>query len=214
MRSARERTSKHELRNRASSEPNLTDHAFTTRQLADLRLPGAPSSAEGWRGIALSEGWLCLEHPGRGRGGVRRQYVPPQPLLKLILRHLRGEPVSEEDVRAARARVVTRLNTGHMQSSAVADDSGRPPYQTHASGADQALERELTLRLGLLTHEADWLPCDLDLAARSALALRAYAALDGACGNEAALAAIATRPGVLELALQLAWEAGQNRVER
>lgn len=193
---------------------DLTDHAFTTRQLADLRLPGAPSSAEGWRGIALSEGWLCLEHPGRGRGGIRRQYVPPQPLLRLILRHLRGEPVSEEDVRAARARVVTRLNTGSAQAGGVADDSGRQHYQAHASGADQAVERELTLRLGLLTHETDWLPDDLDLAARSALALRAYAALDGACGDEAALAAIAARPTALELALRLAWEASRNGAER
>jgi hypothetical protein len=62
-----------------------------------------PKTAEGWRGLALAEKWDCFEQPGRGRGGVKREYVPPLELLELIRRHMRGEAVTEEEVSRARA---------------------------------------------------------------------------------------------------------------
>lgn len=82
----------------------MENHAFTTKQLAELGLPGLPASAEGWRGIALAEGWKYNEYPGRGRGGVRRKFIPPPGLLDVIHRKIRGEQVTKEEIEAVRAR--------------------------------------------------------------------------------------------------------------
>lgn len=81
----------------------LDKATFTTKQLAELLIPGMPKTAEGWRGLALAEKWDCFEQPGRGRGGVKREYVPPPKLLELIRRHMRGEVVTEEEVSRARS---------------------------------------------------------------------------------------------------------------
>lgn len=182
----------------------MNEHAFTTKQLASLGLPGTPSTAEGWRGIVIGEAWEYNEHPGRGRGGLRREYIPPAPLLDVIRRHLRGETVTEEEVRQARIkRPATVLRTGTGDTRRTADDAGaQAPYRTDGSDPLQ----QLTLRLGLLTHDTDWLPATLDVDQRAMLATRAYAALQAVARGPAALRQLADRPTVLDLALRLAWE--------
>ncbi len=189
----------------------MKDHAFTTKQLANLGLPGAPGTAEGWRGIVTSEEWDYNEHPGRGRGGIRREYIPPPPLLLVIQRHLRGETITIDDVRAARmkrAGFAYKPGLSGFRRPVIASDAVAP-YAGEEHAADNQQRQQLMLRLGLLTHDATWLPEELDLGQRATLATRAYAALHAMAANPEILMQLAGRDEVLELALRLAWAIAQ-----
>jgi len=57
---------------------------FTSKQLADFLLPGYPTTSVGWDKLLARESWKYSEEPGRGRGGIRREYSPPPEVLLLI----------------------------------------------------------------------------------------------------------------------------------
>jgi hypothetical protein len=88
---------------------------FSTRELAALRLPGAPTSHQGWDKYALTRDWEIRHHHGRGRGGVVREFIPPAALAALIARHQAGEVLSEEEVR----RVMTLPERKDKSSSRI-----------------------------------------------------------------------------------------------
>lgn len=53
-------------------------------ELAALRLPGYPTSRQGWHNIAKHEGWVFNETKGQGRCGVKREYLPSVKVAQLI----------------------------------------------------------------------------------------------------------------------------------
>lgn len=64
---------------------------FTTRELAAMKLPGYPGTPQGWDKLVKTRGWAYVESHGRGRGGVRREYIPAADVLALIEAVRRGE---------------------------------------------------------------------------------------------------------------------------
>ena len=64
---------------------------FTTKELAGMGLPGYPGTPQGWDKLVKLKGWEFTEGHGRGRGGVRREYMPPPEILTLIEARQRGE---------------------------------------------------------------------------------------------------------------------------
>lgn len=58
--------------------------AMTVRELAALGLDGYPTTERAWLDLVKREGWAYTEVPGRGRGGVRREFTPPANVLALI----------------------------------------------------------------------------------------------------------------------------------
>lgn len=65
--------------------------SFTTRELAAMKLPGYPGTSQGWDKLVRVRGWPFIESHGRGRGGVRREFMPPEEVLKLIEAVQHGE---------------------------------------------------------------------------------------------------------------------------
>lgn len=76
-------------------------NGFTTKQLADLALPGCPKTSQGWDKRVKNEGWGFAVIRGRGRSGERREYIPPPDIATLIDKHQRGELPADAAVPAA-----------------------------------------------------------------------------------------------------------------
>lgn len=70
---------------------------FTCAQLAELQLPGYPTSRQGWDKIVKEKAWPFEEFHGKGRGGIRREYVPPPEIMALIEAHQRGKSLPEPE---------------------------------------------------------------------------------------------------------------------
>lgn len=56
-----------------------------------MKLPGYPTTREGWRLRANAEEWEFVSEKSRGRGGLKFSYVPPQEIMELIEKRLRGD---------------------------------------------------------------------------------------------------------------------------
>jgi hypothetical protein len=65
---------------------------FTCAQLAAFGLPGYPTSRQGWHKLVKEQGWEYVELHGKGRGGIRREYIPPAEVIKLINESDSGTP--------------------------------------------------------------------------------------------------------------------------
>jgi len=57
-----------------------------------MKLPGYPTTAQGWDKLVKTKGWEFVEAHGRGRGGIRREYSPPPEVMALIGARQLGEP--------------------------------------------------------------------------------------------------------------------------
>jgi len=57
---------------------------YSCAELAALKLPGFPTTERRWRDLVEREGWEYNEHKSRGRGGIRREYLPPIKIARLI----------------------------------------------------------------------------------------------------------------------------------
>ena len=106
--------------------------SFTCSKLAALRLPGYPTSRQGWDKIVKALGWEFTEHHGKGRGGIRREYIPPPDVMALIQARQRGDlpaapvpvarepavppylPVPDGFVLVPRYDVVGSMGNGHV----------------------------------------------------------------------------------------------------
>lgn len=81
---------------------------YTAIELAELRLPGFPASRKNWYELVAREQWQVVEKPGKGPGGLRREYVPPPEVQAMIDAVLRGEtPPARERRKQGCARVQT-----------------------------------------------------------------------------------------------------------
>lgn len=62
----------------------MTKTHYSCAELADLKLPGMPSTERRLRDLVEREAWLSIEQKSRGRNGVTRLYAPPERIAKLI----------------------------------------------------------------------------------------------------------------------------------
>lgn len=58
--------------------------SFPVHDLAAMNLPGMPTTRQGWHLLVKTQKWEFVETHGRGRGGVRREYIPPPEVMALI----------------------------------------------------------------------------------------------------------------------------------
>lgn len=79
----------------------LQKKSFSADELAAVGLPGLPKTPRRLRDVLKVSGWQEQTQRSRGRGGLRYEFEPPTALLTLIYRKLRGETVTEAEVRAA-----------------------------------------------------------------------------------------------------------------
>ncbi|WP_300335568.1 hypothetical protein [Accumulibacter sp.] len=57
-------------------------NSYSVSELADMRLPGFPTTRQNW--YPRVKGWEFVERRGRGPAGVVRAYIPPPEVLALI----------------------------------------------------------------------------------------------------------------------------------
>ena len=57
---------------------------YSCAELAALKLPGHPTSCQGWEKVVKRENWEFNEHKSRGRGGIRREYAVPAKIARLV----------------------------------------------------------------------------------------------------------------------------------
>lgn len=77
---------------------------FSCLELARMRIPGFPTTEQGWGKVVAREQWPWVEVQAKGgKRGVKRVYTPPAALLEAIRRHKEGVEVTPEEVAAARA---------------------------------------------------------------------------------------------------------------
>ena len=81
----------------------IANQWFTARELADLDLPGLPSTARAFQLLVIREGWLhanaenILWRKRTGRGGGREFHVRALPLLAQVTILLRTDLSIEID---------------------------------------------------------------------------------------------------------------------
>lgn len=165
---------------------------FTTKALADLKLPGYPSTSQGWDKRVKMQGWEFIETQGRGRGGKRREYVPPPEIMALI--------ESKDGV-----AVVQLLETA---ISATAKAKGRKA-PVRVSGRPSA---EWIILTAMIVSDADWLPDHLkqNIEDRGKLALSLFDFLSLYLGSsDARWDWMWKHKDVLQLALRFIYEMEQ-----
>lgn len=109
---------------------------YTSKQLADLVLPGYPTTSVGWDKLLAREGWEYAEEPGRGRGGIRREYIPPPKVQALIdqrQRQIASDFLLKEfdrftDVRAPEPFAVSAANFVDLYNNCGDDFACFPPW--------------------------------------------------------------------------------------
>lgn len=114
----------------------LGQDRFTCLELSSIGLPGLPSSEQGWGKLVARESWEFVEVPAKGgKRGTKREYFPPPELFELMRRHLRGEVVTEDEVR--RARTIRKAPSGRGAFHQTPGRGRRAPAAT-AVDADQS----------------------------------------------------------------------------
>jgi len=117
---------------------------YSVRELAGMGLSGYPGTERAWLDRVKSEGWVCVEFKGQGRGGIRREYAPPPEVMALIEARQRGE--IEEPEKPAKAR-----NKALLQ---------KVPFETGSSiHAEHIIpSAEWIMLSAIAMNDADWLP--------------------------------------------------------
>ncbi|MDP2786645.1 MAG: DDE-type integrase/transposase/recombinase [Pseudomonadota bacterium] len=98
---------------------------YTCAELAALKLPGYPGTERAWRDLVERETWEYSEVKARGgRGGVRREYLPPERLLKQIahLTHARTQGADARHTLAARNMAHAEVVAEQARKQAVTAD--------------------------------------------------------------------------------------------
>jgi len=57
---------------------------YSCAQLAQFQLSGYPKSRQGWDKLVKEKRWEFVELHGKGRGGLRREYLPSEEVLAMI----------------------------------------------------------------------------------------------------------------------------------
>lgn len=85
---------------------------YSIAELFELGLEGAPTTRRGWEYLVKTNNWKYREVPSRGKGGVRKEYVPPSEILQkiydlVLVKNAKDEAIQELVV-AETAATVTK----------------------------------------------------------------------------------------------------------
>lgn len=90
----------------------LDPRHFSCLELAQMGIPGFPTTEQGWGKVVAREHWPWVEVQAKGgKKGIKRVYSPPAALLEAIRRHKEGEEVTSEEIAIARARRRRQLHS-------------------------------------------------------------------------------------------------------
>lgn len=193
--------------------------AFSAGDLAKISLPGMPATERALHDLMKAEEWPFAEVRSAGRGGIKREYTPPAPLLSLIRKHLRGEEVTEQEVKAARARTSTAdpaRQAAPERSSNWRIKPGKPLASRRAESAQKAdtpqdispisaLPVALALRLGRAMQSGEWAPPTLSLDKSEQIVRQALHSIAYVYTHEEQ-EVIVNSETALDAALRIAWE--------
>ena len=127
---------------------------YTCRELAALKLPGYPTTDEGWRLTVTREGWPCFEHKGRGRGGIRREYAPPPRVAKLIER---AEKIIDTGAHAAQVlAAVHAIEQDEAEREAARIMKGEEALAQLAGSLTDGQQRRFDARLAIVRGWEVW----------------------------------------------------------
>lgn len=84
---------------------------YSIAELFELGLEGAPTTRRGWEYLVKTNNWKYREVPSRGKGGVRKEYVPPSEIMQkiydlVLVRNAKDETVQELAVIETTAPVI------------------------------------------------------------------------------------------------------------
>lgn len=149
---------------------------FTCAQLAQLRLPGYPTSRQGWDKLVKEKAWPFEEFNGKGRGGVRREYLPPPEIMFLIDARQRGDlptvpvrsPVEAQPPgKAESERAVYNLSdgTGALldQQAIWAEAAIRLAFIVRSKPQFAIAREDMLQRISLLAFRLVFMFCDGDI---------------------------------------------------
>lgn len=112
---------------------------YSVPDLVALSLPGYPRSRQGWYGLVERDNWDFVEVESKGgKGGIRREYRPPEALLELIRARQRGESVSSENppsVSPMRARYLRSQEEGRESGGGLDFDRAYADLRPYARDA-------------------------------------------------------------------------------
>jgi transposase InsO family protein len=99
---------------------------YSCAELATLKLPDLPGSEMGWHKLIKRESWPAIEIAcAGGKGGIRREYAPPERIAKLIASRAKIQE-SGRDARKISAAVAAiraeRESSRNAKITAAADD--------------------------------------------------------------------------------------------
>ena len=77
--------------------------SYSCAELAAMKLPDYPGTPQGWEKVVKRDAWEYTEHKSRGRGGVKREYIPSPKVAKLIAAR---QHIKSDGHAAAAARTV------------------------------------------------------------------------------------------------------------
>jgi len=71
---------------------------YSCKELAELKLPGKPTTRQGWDAIVNNEDWSHIEVTSRGRLGKTREYQPSDEVMTLIeyLHNEQTDPIASK----------------------------------------------------------------------------------------------------------------------
>lgn len=82
---------------------------YTAAELAALKLPEYPATRQNWNNLVVRESWKFIEVQAKGgKGGIRREYLPPEHVAKLIAQHQRIQVDGAESRQVMQARNLAR----------------------------------------------------------------------------------------------------------
>jgi len=200
--------------------------AYSCEELAALKIPGYPVTRQGWDALVKRDSWEFSEVKSKGRGGIRREYLPPPDLRRQIEIQRKiydatpgNIPLHMMDAVKARLREVAGpyaapppVEPDPVLASQLVPDSGYvvrepAPFGTALNVETLRPSQELLAKAIFALMEMSEIPPGLTLDQRTALMMRLFSLLMMSCGaDEAKLKRVIEAPDALKAALRFAWE--------
>jgi hypothetical protein len=137
-------------------------NTYSAEELARFCLPGYPRTRKNWYEVVKREGWEVVETPGKGRGGLRREYRPPAEVQALIEAVQRGEQAPASP-RSATAKPpdqppikhpVPAINIDALVQAVLVAQNAAPKGETPAQSIRRGIEFYMfCMDRGLITPE-------------------------------------------------------------
>lgn len=198
--------------------------AYSCEELAALKIPGYPVTRQGWDALVKRDSWEFTEVKSKGRGGIRREYLPPDHLRQQIEIQRRIHDATSGNVplhmmEAVEARYREAVGPfappperrPESDRQLVRDNryvvTEPLPFEASLNAETVRPGPELLAKAIFALMEMSEIPQGLTLDQRTALMMRLFSLLMMACGaDEAKLKRLIETPDTLKAALRFAWE--------